>query len=110
MKKKTIITSVCILILFAAFVGMFWYSHPTHYRYNDRFVLGRGAEEITQKYGEFSKEWVNEDTGELTRAFYRIRDNTPDLGMEYDDSLWYEIHFKDGVATEVRLQHGWYGG
>ena len=78
--------------------------------FNDRFIIGSTAEEITDKYGEFSKKWVNEKTGELDVGFYMIRENTPELIMGYDNSLWYEIYFEDGVAVKVRLQEGWYGG
>ena len=34
----------------------------------------------------------------------------PNYYLGYDNSLWYEIHFKDGVAVSVRLQKGWHGG
>lgn len=109
-KKKIIASSVCAVLVLALSIGIYWYYHPTHYKFNDRFVIGKTAEEITCKYGNFSKKWVNDKTGELTKAFYMIRENTPELIMSYDNSLWYEIHFKDGIASEVRLQEGWYGG
>lgn len=39
-----------------------------------------------------------------------IRENTPELIMSYDNSLWYEIYFENGVAVKVNLLEGWYGG
>lgn len=39
-----------------------------------------------------------------------IRDNTSELIMSYDNSLWYEIYFENGVAAEVKLREGYVGG
>ena len=110
MKKKIIISSICLVLILISSIGIYWYYHPTHYKFNDRLIIGSTAEEITDKYGDFSKKWVNEETKEITTAFYMVRENTPELIMSYDNSLWYEIHFKDGIAVKVRLQEGWYGG
>ena len=41
---------------------------------------------------------------------YKIRDNTPEWVMSYDDSLWYEIYFHDGIAEYVKLREGYLGG
>ena len=65
--------------------------------------------EIIEKYGEFYSTQKNSD-GEITRGTYMIRDNTPELIMSYDNSLWYEIYFEDGKAVEVKLREGYIGG
>ena len=109
MKKKILLTSICATIVLALSISIFWYYHPTYYKYNDRFIIGNTAVEITEEYGEFSVVRRNE-TGEMFCGVYKIRDNTPELIMSYDNSLWYEIHFKNGIAVSVRLQEGWYGG
>ncbi len=109
MKKKILISSICTVIVLAISIGVFWYYHPTHYKFNDRFIIGNTEEKIVDKYGAFSISH-NNDAGEISYGAYMIRDNTPELIMGYDDSLWYEIYFKNGIATEVRLQEGWYGG
>ena len=109
MKKKILLSALCVIIVLAVSIGLFWYYHPTYYRFNDRFIIGNTAEEIVEKYGAFSVVRRNE-AGEMFCGVYKIRDNTPELIMSYDNSLWYEIHFKNGVAVEVRLQRGWYGG
>ena len=44
------------------------------------------------------------------KAEYQIRDNTPEFIMSYDNSLWYEIYFQDGVAVKVALREGYIGG
>ena len=109
MKKKVFTISLCTILILALAIGVFWYYHPTYYQFNDRFVLGSTAEEITEKYGEFFVVRRNE-AGEMFCGVYKIRDNTPELVMSYDDSLWYEIYFENGIAVSVRLQEGWYGG
>lgn len=108
-KKKIIIASVCAVVVLALSIGTYWYYHPTHYKFNDRFILDSTEDQIVEKYGEFSKVHRNDD-GEITYGTYMIRGNTPELIMGYDNSLWYEIYFENGIAVKVRLQEGWYGG
>lgn len=38
-----------------------------------------------------------------------ISDNTPELIMSCDNFLWYEIHFKDGIAVKIKLREGYIG-
>lgn len=109
-KKKIIVSGICAVVVLVLSIGVYWCCHPTHYKFNDQFIIGNSAEKITDKYGDFSKKWVDDKTGELTRAFYMIRENTPELIMSYDNSLWYEIYFENGVAVKVNLLEGWYGG
>mgnify|MGYP002514538443 CR=1 FL=1 len=66
-------------------------------------------EKLIEKYGEFYSTHKNSD-GEITRGTYMIRDNTPELIMGYDNSLWYEIYFEDGNAVRVHLREGYIGG
>ena len=109
MKKKIfIILASCILIVVVS-ICIFKYYHPTHFAYNDRFIIGNTQEKIIEKYGEFYSTQKNSD-GEITRGTYMIRDNTPELIMSYDDSLWYEIYFENGKAVEVKLREGYIGG
>ena len=109
MKKKLLVFSICTVVVLALLIGIFWYQHPTHYKFNDRFIIGNTAERIIEKYGAFSKLHHNE-AGEITCGTYMVWDNTPDLIMSVDDSLWYEVYFENGIAVKVRLQEGWYGG
>lgn len=101
-----ILALLCVLLVCG---GIFWYLHPTHFAYNDRFILGNVKEKITDRYGEFSREYKDESNA-LIKAEYQIRDNTPELIMSYDNSLWYEIYFQDGVAVKVALREGYIGG
>ena len=107
--KKILITSACSIIALAISVGVFWYCHPTHYKYNDRLIIGNTSEKITERYGEFYYVSYNE-AGDIYCATYMIRDNTPEMIMSYDDSLWYEIYFLNGIAVRVSLREGYPGG
>ena len=107
-KKKISILASCVLIVVAS-IGIFKYYHPTHFAYNDRFIVGNTQEKIIGKYGEFYGIHKNSD-GEITRGTYMIRDITPELIMSYDDSLWYEICFEDGIAVKVQLRERYIGG
>ena len=109
MKKKIFIFSICAVVVFVFLIGTFKYYHPTHHKFNDRFVIGSTEEKIVDKYGVFSNSHYNE-AGKITYGTYMIRDNTPELIMSYDNSLWYEIYFENGIAVKVRLQEGRRGG
>lgn len=109
MKKKILISSVCFVAFLAFSIGVWAFYHPTHYKFNDRVIIGNTEENIVDRYGAFSKSRYNE-ADEITYGAYMVQDNTPELIMSYDDSLWYEIYFENGIAVRVRLQEGWYGG
>jgi len=109
MKRKIFVILASCIIIIVAFVCIFKYYHPTHFAYNDRFIIGNTQEKIEEKYGGFTETRTNKD-GETTYGVYMIRDNTPEWIMGYDDSLWYEIYFENGVAVEVRLREGYIGG
>lgn len=107
--KRVIVVLLTLLCILLACGGIFQHLHPTHYAYNDRFILGNVKDEIVDRYGEFSREYKDE-SNTLVKAEYQIRDNTPELIMSYDNSLWYEIYFQDGVAVKVALREGYIGG
>ncbi len=99
--KKIIIIILVVLIIIAA--SVFWYCHPTHPSFNDKYVIGSTAETIIKKYGEpYSS---TEDT-----VIYMIRDDTPELIMGYDNSLWYVIELENSIAVNVYLRKGYLGG
>ena len=109
MKKKIFLSVICTIILLVLSIGVFRYYHPTHYKFNDRFIIGKAEEDIVERYGEFTQSLRNE-SGEITCGTYMIRDNTAELIMSYDNSLWYEVYFENGIAKEIRLQEGRRGG
>lgn len=109
MKKKLLIISASLLLIFAIGIGVYVHYHPTYFFYNDSFILGNTPENIIGRYGEFTIARKNA-SGEIVYGAYMIRDNTPELIMSYDNSLWYEVYFGNGTAYEVRLQEGRRGG
>lgn len=111
--KKQIVTlfsviAAAVLVIVAVPI-IFKQIYPTHYPYKDSEIIGSTPEEITDIYGEFAKFYRYEESNSAYAA-YLIRDNTPEWIMSYDNSLWYEIRFEDGVAVRVNLQEGRGGG
>lgn len=112
MKKKILIIMSCVaalILVTVLVVGLYSFnqSHPSHWRYNDDFIIGSTKDEIIEKYGEFDGQ--KGSSGRVKS--YMIRDNTPEMVMSIDNSLWYDITFnEDGVAVKVELREGYIGG
>lgn len=102
----SVIASAVLIVVTA--VSLFKFNYPTHYPYKDREIIGCTPEEIKEKYGEFWALYRNEENVP-TSAEYMIREDYMDF-LGNDESLWYHIYFKDGVAVSVRLQKGRPGG
>ena len=109
MNKRWYFALLAAVVFIIVAVCVFAYTYPTHYPFNDRLIVGATRDEIVARYGEFWCEDVNID-GTLCRGRYMIRDNTPEMIMGYDNSLWYEIYFTDEIATRVELRRGYIGG
>ncbi len=113
MKKNILLICVIVLLLLIISISIFKYYHPTHFLFNDKFVIGSTQEQIVEKYGEFTfvTTYTSITDNELiTKGVYIIRDDTPELIMSYDNSLWYEVYFKNGIAFKVKLREGYIGG
>lgn len=110
--KKQVVTLFSVIastvLIVVTSVILFNHTYPTHYPYKDREIIGSTPEEIEAKYGEFWALYRNEENVP-TSAEYMIREDYMDF-LGYDESLWYHIYFKDGVAVSVRLQKGRPGG
>ena len=110
--KKQVVTLfsviVSALLIVVTSVILFNHTYPTHYPYKDREIIGSTPEEIEAKYGEFWALYRNEENVPTFAEYMICEDATDFLG--YDESLWYHIYFKDGVAVSVRLQKGRPGG
>ncbi len=101
--KKITAMILSVLLIVVVTVGVFLYSHPTHYSFNDRFVIGTPIQKVIDRYGEPYR--ITENT-----VTYMIRDNTPEWIMSYDNSLWYVIEVDEDVAVNVYLREGYMGG
>lgn len=109
MKRKRKIGGIFIALIFAISLCIFRYYHPTHFMYNDRFVIGNTQENIVERYGNFYDICQGRE-GETFCGIYMIHGNTPEMMMSYDDSVWYEIYFENNIAVEVKLRKGYIGG
>lgn len=112
MKKKTHLLAILLsaVTLIAVSVCMYHHNHPTHYRFNDSFIIGSTLEDITEKYGDFDRR-MGDVNDERFSVYYMIHADTPELIFDgRDNSRWYGIHFEDGIAAKVYVMDGWYGG
>ena len=107
MKKKIIISCICILIVLILSIGIYWYFHPTHYKFNDRFIIGNTKENIIEKYGEFDYSKYDE-SGIYLRAEYVASDYNQPTYLYGFTRKWYVIEFENDVATNVEIREGAY--
>lgn len=103
MKKtrlKYVTICIGILIVFVVISGIYcWYTHPTHYRYNDYYVIGNDVEHIQKRYGEFDCIRYSNEDGQVYYADYLVKD-TDRWG---NPPLYYAIEFRDGKAVSVTI-------
>lgn len=97
---KNLILVFSLTIAFALIIiiiGIYVYFHPTHYKYNDRFVIGNTYEEIQDRYGVFSHVLYYYGNGKLSTGAYYV-------GERYDLPEFYIIEFdEDGIAYKVEV-------
>lgn len=100
-----------IIISVMLIVGVFWYYHPTHYKFNDRFIIGSSIEEITSEYGTFDKVFYTDTDNKTIRAAgYLVEDEKIGfLGTSLEK--YYMIVFDaTGKAIKVSVEEGNWGG
>ncbi len=107
MKKKIIISCVCIFIVLVLSICVYWYFHPTHYKFNDRFIIGNLKDNIIEKYGEFDYSKYDESGdylyAEYVASHYSYPKYLPGLTRK-----WYIIEFENDVAISVEIREGSY--
>lgn len=116
LSKKRFIILAIVLIVFIT-VGMLWIkhfcaTHPTHYRFNDEFVIGSTADEIQDRYGDFDRYGlIPSKTWKMTTAgVYNIQKRI-DYGFFCQIDKYYIIYFdENGIAVDISLIEGWFGG
>ena len=106
-KKKIIIaissfTVVIALIVSSVFVFRHYY--PTHYPYDDGFIIGSTEEEIVEKYGEFDRQSGPYIPNTNYYKSYLIHEASGDIIFGSDYNTFYRIHFKNGIAQSVDLR------
>jgi len=106
--KKLIITLAITLLLIG---GVFWYYHPTHYKYNDRFIIGSSIEEITSEYGDFDKVFYTDSDNETIRsAGYLVEDEKIGFFGTSPEKYYMILFDATGNAIKVSVEVGSWGG
>lgn len=107
MKKKIITFCICIFIVLVLLIGVYWCFHPTHYKFNDRFIIGNTKENIIEKYGEFDYSKYNENGNCLYAEYVASNYNHPKYLTGFIRK-WYVIKFENDIATNVEIREGTY--
>lgn len=90
-KAYFFIALVCLLVLIV--VGVHSFSHKTYYKYNDKEILGKTAEEIIETYGEPTE-----------RDEYSLKYEIPVLSYVKSRNFYCIEFDKDGKAVEISTQ------
>lgn len=105
-KKKILLILISILIIVG---GSYWFEHPTHFQYSDRFVMGNTIDAITAKYGAFDKVFTSEANA-ITHAGYVIEEQkVGPLGTTYEKYYWITFDL-NGRAIRISIEDGGWGG
>ncbi len=107
MKKKIIIVTICIVLAISIFCCWFWLYRPYH-NFDENFIIGSSKNEILDRYGLPHSMSVTPEGNTTIR--YKIRENTPEFILSYDNSLWYMIYLENDKAVRTELIEGNFGG
>lgn len=92
-RRKTAI--ICFaLFLIVILCVIFYLLHPTYYKFNDSWIVGRHTSDIQERYGEFDL------TTDVYVAYYIYTDNKgflPDHLKHY----YYMYYDNDGIVYKV---------
>jgi hypothetical protein len=99
-----------MFIVVSLFGGIFWYYHPTHYKYNDRFIIGSSIEEITSKYGDFDKVFYTDTSNTtLVSAGYLVQQEKKGYLGTSPEKYYMIVFDSTGKAISVSIGGGWGG-
>ncbi len=110
--KKALIVILSTVLIIIMLLGCYWYYHPTHYKYNDRFVIGNNISTIVKRYGEFDKIFYNHEHDSQSGVDcggYIIKPRKVGFLGTYPEK-YYMIYFIDGKADSVAIESGGWGG
>ena len=99
MKTKTKITIIIVsaLILIIAGLICFWCLYEP---YDTEWIIGKSADQIIERYGEFDIRGLNED-GSYTKGAYLVKEEYVGY-LGTDPEEFYMIYFdSNGYAYEV---------
>jgi hypothetical protein len=108
-KKILPFVSITALIIITT-IGTYWYFHPTHYKYNDRFIIGKSISQIVKRYGEFDRVFYTDLSETVIHSgLYLVKPTVVGfMGTSWPE--YYTIIFEDGKAIKVLIEIGGWGG
>ena len=110
--KKLVIFLATVLGL-VIFISVYRYTHPTHWRYSDHWIIGKTAPEVIERYGSFDLlESSLTAKGEYRniKVSYIIKPERVGYLGTYP-AEYYSIHFDwRGVADSCFIELGGVGG
>lgn len=91
--KKTLVIIIAVIAVLSAVISYFCF-HPTFYKYNDAWIIGRSIDEVEERYGEFDLDW------DYRKGYYIYND---DRGFLPDglDHYYYMEYDENGIVYEV---------
>ena len=99
--KKITIPLRVIAICFVVIIGfsIFLWTHPTHYRFNDRWIRKNNINKVQERYGDYDLGSLDEgERGYI--AYYVYTDNGPI--MPDHKKYYYHIKYDEqGDVTEI---------
>ncbi len=105
--RKCILTMFIVVSLFG---GIFWYYHPTHYKYNGRFIIGSSIEEITSEYGDFDKVFYTDSSNiTISGAGYLVQQEKKGFLGTSPEKYYMIVFDSTGKAISVSIGGGWGG-
>ena len=112
-KTKKAISILAVVVGLVIFIFVYRYTHPTYWRYNDHWILGKTSIEIIEKYGPFDASGAPMDADgkyRNTRASYIIKPERVGYLGTYP-AEYYSIHFDwRGIADNCFIELGGVGG
>ena len=104
-KRKTILITSAITLAIIIIVGIYWYMHPTHYLYNDRWIIGKNETQIIDRYGAFDK-LVDISYNDKFERGYCVKNETRDMWFGSPiPAEYYVIYFdENGIAYDVGIE------
>jgi len=104
-----IIAAVVLIAIIGIGIWQFRVTHPTHYRFNDKFVIVSTKEQIIDRYGDFDYFYSVESLTEaVAEGVYQVRERN-DSFFFYRLEQFYVIDFdENGRAISVRIEEGEY--
>ena len=104
-RQRIIAAIACALAVCVLLATGWFFSRPA---YDTDWIVGKTAEQIQDRYGEFDRNKTYPNSALLKCAYYDLK---PRMDGEHEYNVWIEINFdENGVAISAREDHNRHGG